>query len=169
MRIDLMFCSRGVFLGPSAALLLSYKINKGFDDKNYIMTMQVRFGSASTATFYGFTRFQFFFFFCFSRTFLLNQQNILFTGITNYIFQQLFTLKMGPTILFTHLKIILLRCFQVQQNKFYPNRPVVVEFGFHYFPSHKCYISSFKYIQIDGLNLELRCPFFWLDYFTLFP
>lgn len=37
MRIDLMFCSRGVFLGPSAALLLSYKINKGFDDKNYIV------------------------------------------------------------------------------------------------------------------------------------
>ena len=29
---------------------------------------------------------------------------------------------MGLTVLFTHLKIILLQCFQFQQNKFYPNR-----------------------------------------------
>ena len=35
------------------------------------------------------------------------------------------TLKLGPTILFTHLKIILLQCFQfsVFSNKWYPNRP----------------------------------------------
>ena len=33
-------------------------------------------------------------------------------GPTNFTFQQLFLLKMGPTILFTHLKIILLQCFQ---------------------------------------------------------
>ena len=32
-----------------------------------------------------------------------------------------FSLKMGPTILFTHLKIILLQCFQFLVNKRYPN------------------------------------------------
>ena len=31
---------------------------------------------------------------------------------TNFIFYQFFSLKMGPTVLFTHLKIILLQCFQ---------------------------------------------------------
>ena len=31
---------------------------------------------------------------------------------------------MGPTALFTHLKIILLQCFQFQKNKFYPNGPL---------------------------------------------
>ena len=36
------------------------------------------------------------------------------------------TIKLGPTALFTHLKIILLQCFQflVFSNKRYPNRPV---------------------------------------------
>ena len=36
------------------------------------------------------------------------------------------TLKLGPTTLFTHLKIILLYCFQfsVFNNKQYPNRPL---------------------------------------------
>ena len=31
---------------------------------------------------------------------------------------------MSLTILFTHLKIILLQYFQFQQNKFFPNKPV---------------------------------------------
>ena len=39
-------------------------------------------------------------------------------------------LKMGPTVLFTHLKIILLQCFQFSvfsfnNNKFNPNGPIV--------------------------------------------
>ena len=33
---------------------------------------------------------------------------------TNYIFLATFSLKMGPTVLFTHLKIISLQCFQFQ-------------------------------------------------------
>ena len=37
------------------------------------------------------------------------------------------TLKLGPTALFTHLKIILLQYFQLSifNNKWYPNRPIV--------------------------------------------
>ena len=38
-------------------------------------------------------------------------------------FLSIFSLKIGPTTRFTHLKIILLQCFQFQQNKLYPNRP----------------------------------------------
>ena len=36
------------------------------------------------------------------------------------------TLKLGPTVLFIHLKIILLQCFQfsIFSNKQYPNRPL---------------------------------------------
>ena len=40
-------------------------------------------------------------------------------------FSVTFSLKMGPTTLFTHLKIILLQYFQFQQNKFYPNKPLI--------------------------------------------
>ena len=41
-------------------------------------------------------------------------------------------LKMGPTILFTHLENILLQCFQFlvfsfQQNKLYPNEPYMCQ------------------------------------------
>ena len=45
-------------------------------------------------------------------------------------FLSTFSLKIGSTVLFTHLKIILLQCFQFsifsfqfQLNKFYSNRP----------------------------------------------
>ena len=38
--------------------------------------------------------------------------HVLFTRPTNLTFQQLFSLKMGHTVLFIHLKIILLQCFQ---------------------------------------------------------
>jgi len=43
-----------------------------------------------------------------------------------------FSLKMGSTVLFTRLKIILLQCFQfsVQQNKLYPNRPLISRLDF---------------------------------------
>ena len=37
------------------------------------------------------------------------------------IFSIIFSLKMSPTILFIHLKFILLQCFPFQQNKQYPD------------------------------------------------
>ena len=50
-------------------------------------------------------------------------------GTHKYHFSTIFSLKIGLTILFTHLKIILLQCFQFQffsfsNNKFNPNRPI---------------------------------------------
>ena len=49
----------------------------------------------------------------------------LFTGPTNLTFSN-FLLKMDPTVLFTHLKIILLQCFSVFSFSFqlYPNGPL---------------------------------------------
>ena len=41
-----------------------------------------------------------------------SKSHALFTGLTNFFFQQLFSLKMSLTALFTHLKIILLSCSQ---------------------------------------------------------
>ena len=38
-----------------------------------------------------------------------------------FYFLSIFSLKIDPILLFTHLKIILLQYFQFQQNKFYPN------------------------------------------------
>ena len=54
----------------------------------------------------------------------------LFTGRTTTLFKKKI-LKMGPTVLFTHLKIILLQyfvflVFSFQQNKLYPNGPLVL-------------------------------------------
>ena len=48
---------------------------------------------------------------------------------TNFTFQQLFLLKMDPTVLFTRLKIILLQCFSVLIFSFqlYPNKECVEE------------------------------------------
>ena len=48
----------------------------------------------------------------------------LFMGPVSTLFSKKKTLKLGPTILFTHLKIILLQCFQfsVFNNKQYLNR-----------------------------------------------
>ena len=50
----------------------------------------------------------------------------LFTGPASTFFRKT-TLKLGLTLLFTHLKIILLECFQflVFNNKRYPNRLLV--------------------------------------------
>ena len=47
----------------------------------------------------------------------------LFTGPAS-TFSAKTTLKLSPTVLFTHLKIILLQCFQfsIFNNKQYPNR-----------------------------------------------
>ena len=43
---------------------------------------------------------------------LYRGQNALFTGPTTTLFWKKKIIKMGPTALFTHLKIILLQCFQ---------------------------------------------------------
>ena len=57
-----------------------------------------------------------FFFFCFSRWCWPSQQWIVHLctvhGSHRHQFSATFSLKMGPTVLFTHLKIILLQCFQ---------------------------------------------------------
>ena len=45
-----------------------------------------------------------------------------------YHFSVTFSLKLALTALFTYLKIILLQCFQFQQNKLYPNGPSVHSF-----------------------------------------
>ena len=69
----------------------------------------------------GGTRFSFFFFFVFSSTrgstgdrsycsYCAVTVHALFRSV--YHFSAIFSLKMGPTALFTHLKIILLQCFQ---------------------------------------------------------
>ena len=55
----------------------------------------------------------------------------LFMGPTTTLFRKNI-LKMGPTVLFTHLKIILLQCFQFlifsfSKNKLYSNGPYVLE------------------------------------------
>ena len=41
-------------------------------------------------------------------------------------FSVTFSLKMSPTVLFTHLKIILLQCFLVFSFQLYPNGPLVM-------------------------------------------
>ena len=53
----------------------------------------------------------------------------LFTGLQVQILAKI-TLKLGLTVLFTHLKIILLPCFQfsIFSNKQYPNRPLSTNF-----------------------------------------
>ena len=77
-----------------------------------LLVILVWFGSASTAAFYVFTRFQFFFFAStapFDKVSSEQYTRALFTDSTNYV---TFSLKMSPTTLFTHLKFILLQCFQ---------------------------------------------------------
>ena len=74
-------------------------------------------------------RFLFFFFFFVQPT-MVDRSSVTVFLCTVYrshklYFLSIFSLKMGPTVLFTHLKIILLQCFQFQQNKLYPNGPFV--------------------------------------------
>ena len=72
----------------------------------------------------------FFFFFLFSPQLLTSQLWTIHLCIVHEShklhFSVTFSLKMGPTVLFTHLKIISLS-FQFQQNKFYPNGPYVLQ------------------------------------------
>ena len=48
-------------------------------------------------------------------------------GTHKYLHSTTFSLKLDPTALFTHSKIILLQCFQfsIFSNKWYPNRPKI--------------------------------------------
>ena len=48
-----------------------------------------------------------------------------YSRIMHALLMHLKILKMGLTILFTYLKIILLQCFQFSNNKFNPNGPIV--------------------------------------------
>ena len=64
--------------------------------------------------------------------FAVNSVYIYCSRTHKFYFLSIFSLKMGPTLLFTYLKIILLQCFQFsvfsfqfQQNKFYPNTPFI--------------------------------------------
>ena len=68
----------------------------------------------------------------------------LFTGPTSTFFNKN-NFKTGLMVLFTHLKIILLQCFQfsVFSNKRYPNRPLICFSYFLYF----CYIRFWVLIE----------------------
>ena len=65
--------------------------------------------------------FFFFFFTCSFLTFLPNR--VLFMD-HKFHFSATFSLKMGPTILFTYLKIILLQFFSIFSFQLYPNGPL---------------------------------------------
>ena len=56
----------------------------------------------------------------------VNSTSVHYLRIHKFHFLLIFSLKIGPTVLFTHLKIILLQCFQFSifsNNKFNPNTP----------------------------------------------
>ena len=68
----------------------------------------------------------------------------VFSGSRSWDLQVLFfllktTLKLGPMILFTHLKIILLQCFQfsIFSNKKYPNTLLELPLGLY------CFVRKF--------------------------
>ena len=65
-------------------------------------------------------------------------------------FSVIFSLKIGPTMLFTHLKIILLQCFQFQQNKFYPNEPL-----------NDLQLLLFFFLGKQEILLKIKGPFGW--------
>ena len=91
----------------------------------------MRFGSTFAASTFAAMRLSALFIYLF---FLLSTAKVNFSTVNSvsvhcswthkYYFLTTFSLKMGLTALFIHLKIILLQCFQFQQNKFYPNRPL---------------------------------------------
>ena len=113
------------------------EINK----KSKTSIIQCGFGFSVSAESY--VTLSLFFFFAFTR--LKERQNLLFMrhvtvhallSIVHTLFSTVHRLKkilkMGPTVLFTHLKIILLQCFQFSvfsfsNNKFNPNRPIVYQ------------------------------------------
>ena len=79
-----------------------------------LFLVTVWFAMKSTSTF---LRFPFFFFFSSLRWLTLSTMNSVYVYCLQshkLYFLATFLLKMGPTILFTHLKIISLQCFQFQ-------------------------------------------------------
>ena len=83
-----------------------------------------------------------------------------------------FSLKMGSTVLFTHLKIILLQCFLVFNFQLYPNGPLIINlhtnsFSTKHHPRHifvflVAYVmpALFTLIKINFLPL-LSVVFSW--------
>ena len=63
--------------------------------------------------------------FDFSTNFQPHVGLVHFSRTHKFYFSVTFSLKMDSTILFTHLKIILLHCFSVFSFQLYPNRPIV--------------------------------------------
>ena len=113
------------------------------------------FISAFSSQFYFFIFFYFFFMQC--RETKFNVYNCsstvyaLFMGPTATLFR-IKILKMGLTVLFTHLKIILLQCFQFSvfsfnKNKFNPNGPYI----YNQCPTHRLMLGSkdvgFMYLE----------------------
>ena len=98
-------------------------------------------------------------------------------------FKEKKTLKLGPTVLFTHLKIILLQCFQfsVFDNKQYPNRPLkrffiyILAFYFCFFSFYILFFTLCRYVShncsfLCFMRLRLRLKGFnlvTLDYISL--
>ena len=68
-------------------------------------------------------------------------------------FSAIFSLKMGPTIRFTHLKIILLQCFSIFSFQLYPNGPLV-----------SCN-PKFSLWKLDSFSfiVSLTCLWWWLE------
>ena len=83
-------------------------------------------------------------------------------------FSATFLLKIGPTTLFTHLKIIFATVFSVfsfqfQQNKFYPNRPYIINLDLNFYFS--IYFSHY-YTSVSGLFFKTKISTF---IFVVFP
>ena len=87
--------------------------------------------SVSAESYIAFSSSSFFFFFAFTR--LRGRQNLLFMrqmSLFTHYSDTVHALFTGPTTLLTHLKIILLQCFQFSvfsfsKNKFNPNTPTI--------------------------------------------
>ena len=70
-----------------------------------------------------------------------------------------FSLKMGPMILFTHLKIILLQCFSVFSFQLYPNRYVLFPFLPHKVGKQLC----------KKVGSKIASSFFFCNVYIFFP
>ena len=94
-----------------------------------IRRLRVRLGSVFCASQHVYVSPFFFFFFLvekfdFSTNFQPHVSPVHCSWTHKFHFSATFSLKMSPTILFTHLKIILLQCFSVFGFQLYPNGPL---------------------------------------------
>ena len=74
--------------------------------------------------------------------------------------EKIYILKMSPTTLFTHLKIILLQYFQ--QNKLYPNGPLVCVWQKLFLPTY--FTIQLIFVIIYGPH----CTFWYYSWVTLY-